>query len=92
MKFTMPIIALVVAVLLVASQALYTVDQTKYAIKFQLGEIVETQPKAGLYTKWPLLQNVKFFDRRTLLLDNAEPDRITGSQSDPSVYGLGRAV
>ena len=55
MKLTMPLLALVVAVLLVASQSLYTVDQRQYAIKFQLGEIVETQPNAGLYSKLPLL-------------------------------------
>jgi membrane protease subunit HflC len=83
MKFAMPILALVVALLLVASQSLYTVDQTKYAIKFQLGEIVETQPDAGLYAKLPLVQNVKFFDKRTLLLDNPEPDRITTSEKKP---------
>ncbi len=83
MKFTMPLLALVVAVLLVASQALYTVDQRQYAIKFQLGEIIETQPKAGLYTKVPLLQNVKFYDKRILLLDNSEPDRITTSEKKP---------
>jgi membrane protease subunit HflC len=83
MKFAMPLVALVIATLLVASQALYTVDQRQYAIKFQLGEIVETQTAAGLYPKWPLLQNVKFFDRRILVLDNAEPDRITTSEKKP---------
>jgi modulator of FtsH protease HflC len=83
MKFTMPILALLVALLLVGSQSLYTVDQTKYAIKFQLGEVIETQSTAGLYTKWPLLQNVKFYDRRTLVLDNPEPDRITTSEKKP---------
>jgi len=83
MKFTMPLLALLVAILLVGSQALYTVDQTKYAIKFQLGEVIETQSTAGLYTKWPLLQNVKFYDRRTLVLDNPEPDRITTSEKKP---------
>ena len=83
MKFTMPLVALVIALLLVASQALYTVDQRQYAIKFQLGEIIETQSTAGLYPKWPLLQNVKFYDRRILVLDNAEPDRITTSEKKP---------
>ncbi len=83
MKFTMPLLALVVALLLVASQALYTVDQRQYAIKFQLGEVIETQSKAGLYTKVPLLQNVKFYDKRILLLDNAEPDRITTAEKKP---------
>jgi membrane protease subunit HflC len=79
----MPLLALLVAALLVGSQAVYTVDQTKYAIKFQLGEIVETQPNAGLYAKWPLLQNVKFYDKRILLLENPEPDRITTSEKKP---------
>ena len=83
MKFTMPILALVVAILLVASQSLYTVHQTQYAIKFQLGEIRETQSTAGLYAKLPLVQNVKFYDKRTLLLDNPEPDRITTSEKKP---------
>ncbi len=83
MKATLPILALVVAVLLVASQSLYTVDQRQYAIRFQLGEVVETQSKAGLYAKIPLLQNVKFYDKRVLLLDNSEPDRITTSEKKP---------
>jgi membrane protease subunit HflC len=83
MKFTMPILALVVAALLVASQSLYTVDQRQYAIRFQLGEIIETQANAGLYVKVPLMQNIKFYDKRTLLLDNNEPDRITTSEKKP---------
>ena len=83
MKFAMPVLALVVAVLLVASQSLYTVDQRQYAIRFQLGEIIETQSVAGLYAKIPLMQNVKFYDKRILMLDNAEPDRITTSEKKP---------
>ena len=83
MKLTMPLLALLVAVLLVLSQAVYTVDQTKYAVKFQLGEIVETQSQAGLYFKVPLVQQVKYFERRNLTLDNPEPDRITTSEKKP---------
>jgi len=83
MKFTMPVLALLVAVLLVASQSLYTVDQRQYAIRFQLGEIIETQSNAGLYAKIPLMQNIKFYDKRTLLLDNSDPDRITTSEKKP---------
>jgi modulator of FtsH protease HflC len=83
MKYTMPILALVVAGLLVLSQSIYTVDQRQDAIKFQLGEIVETNSKAGLYFKVPLLQNVRFYDRRILALDNPEPDRVTTSEKKP---------
>ena len=83
MKFSMPILAAIVALLFVASQSVYTVDQRKYAIKFQLGEIVETQSQAGLYFKIPLVQNVKFYDRVNLTLDNPEPDRVTTSEKKP---------
>jgi membrane protease subunit HflC len=83
MKFTMPILALIVAILLVASQSIYTVDQTKYAIKFQLGEIVETKTQPGLYFKVPLIQNVRFYDNRNLTLENSEPDRVTTSEKTP---------
>jgi modulator of FtsH protease HflC len=83
MKFTMPILALIVAALLVASQSIYTVDQTKYAIKRQLGEIVETKTEPGLYFKIPLIQNVLFYDNRNLTLENNEPDRVTTSEKTP---------
>jgi membrane protease subunit HflC len=83
MMKTMPILAFVVALLLVASQSLFTVDQTKYAIKFQLGEIVDVQSKPGLYAKIPLVQNVRTYEKRILTLDNAEPDRVTTSEKKP---------
>ena len=85
MKFTMPILAVIVAILLVLSQAIYTVDQTRYAIKFQLGEIIEVQNDAGLYFKVPLLQNVRFFDRRNLTLENSEVDRVVTSEQTPII-------
>ena len=83
MKFTVPILAIIVALLLVASQSIYTVDQAKYAIKFQLGEIVETNSTAGLYFKVPLLQNVRYYDKRNLTLENADVDRVTTSEKKP---------
>ncbi|HEY7787052.1 MAG TPA: protease modulator HflC [Casimicrobiaceae bacterium] len=83
MKFSIPILAAIVALLFVASQSVYTVDQRKYAIKFQLGEIVETKSTAGLYFKIPLVQNVKFYDKVNLTLDNPEPDRVTTSEKKP---------
>jgi len=83
MRLTMPLLALVVALLLVASQAVYTVDQTKYAIRFQLGEIVDINDRAGLYFKLPLVQNVRYFDRRNLLLENSDVDRVVTSEKTP---------
>src|SRR5215510_5578555 len=83
MKAVIPILALIVAALLVLSQSIYTVDQRQYAIKFQLGEFIDAQTDAGLYFKIPLVQNVRFFDRRILTLDAPKPDRITTSEKKP---------
>jgi membrane protease subunit HflC len=83
MKSAVPIVALLVAVLLVASQSIYTVDQRQYAIKFQLGQFIDANTDAGLYFKVPLVQNIKFYDRRILLLDAPRPDRITTSEKKP---------
>ena len=34
----------------------------------------------GLYFKWPLIQNVRYFDKRILTLDSAEPERFITSE------------
>ncbi len=83
MKSAVPIVALLVAILVVLSQSIYTVDQRQYAIKFQLGEFIDANTAAGLYFKVPLLQNIKFYDRRILTLDAPRPDRITTSEKTP---------
>src|ERR1700686_4042327 len=83
MRIAMPILALLVAALLVLSQSLYTVDQKQFAIKFQLGEFIDAKTEAGLYFKVPLVQNVKVYDRRILTLDAPRPDRITTSEKTP---------
>ena len=83
MKFTLPILAVVVAAILVASQSLFTVHQTQYAIRFQLGEVVDVITTPGLHYKLPLVQNVKYFDQRNLTLEIPEPDRVTTAEKKP---------
>ena len=75
MRIGMPLLALLVAILLVASQSLYTVDQRKYAVKLQLGKFVDTKTDPGLYFKVPLLQDVKYFDTRIQTLDSRDAER-----------------
>ncbi|THF61817.1 protease modulator HflC [Pseudothauera nasutitermitis] len=76
MRDKMPIFAggLLLAILL-ASATLFTVDQRQYAIVFQLGEVKQVIQEPGLKFKWPLIQNVRFFDRRILTIDTPEPER-----------------
>ncbi|MCX7896338.1 MAG: protease modulator HflC [Rhodocyclaceae bacterium] len=63
--------------------SLFTVDQRQYAIVFQLGEIKEVITEPGLNFKWPLIQNVRFFERRIMTLDAPEPERYLTAEKKP---------
>ncbi|HTY04539.1 MAG TPA: protease modulator HflC [Rhodocyclaceae bacterium] len=75
--------AFLLGLLVVAAMSLFTVDQRQYAIVFQLGEIKEVITEPGLALKWPLIQNVRFFDRRILTLEAAEPERFLTAEKKP---------
>ena len=70
-----------VVVLLVLSMSLYTVDQRKAAIKFQLGEVVSMQTTPGLYFMVPLLQNVRLFDTRIQTYDTKDAERFLTAEN-----------
>ena len=65
----------VVALLVGLSMSVFVVDQRQTAIVFQLGEMVSVKSEPGLHFKLPVVQNVRYFDRRILTLDAAEPER-----------------
>ncbi|NHC05278.1 protease FtsH subunit HflC [Azonexus fungiphilus] len=71
---------LVALVLVVLSMSLFTVDQRQYALVFQLGEVKQVITEPGLNFKVPMIQNVRFFDRRILTLDSADPERFITSE------------
>ena len=68
------------AILVILAMSIFTVDQRKYAIVFQLGEIKSVITEPGLNFKWPLIQNVRYFDKLILTLDNPEPERFITSE------------
>ena len=69
--------------LVVLALTLFTVDQRQYAIVFQLGEVKEVVREPGLYFKWPLIQNVRFFEKRILTMDSPEPARFLTAEKKP---------
>jgi len=77
------VLGLIFALFIAAGATLITVDQRQYAIVFQLGEIKEVVTEPGLSFKWPLIQNVRYFDRRILTLDSAEPERFLTAEKKP---------
>jgi membrane protease subunit HflC len=78
-----PVAAVLIALLLVASSVLFTVDQRQNAIVFQFGEVKEVITTPGLKFKWPMIQNVRVFDMRILGYDDAEPLRFLTSGNRP---------
>ncbi|MBA4742386.1 MAG: protease modulator HflC [Azoarcus sp.] len=66
--------ALVVAGIL-ASMTLFVVDEREYAVVFQFGEVKDVIEEPGLQFKYPLIQNVRFFEKRILTIDTPEPER-----------------
>ncbi|ENO85663.1 protease modulator HflC [Thauera linaloolentis] len=64
----------------IASASLFTVDQRQYAIVFQLGEVKEVIAEPGLNFKLPMIQNVRYFDKRILTMDTPEPERFITSE------------
>ncbi len=47
---------------------------------FQLGEVKEVIAEPGLHFKWPLIQNVRYFDMRILTLDTPDTERFITSE------------
>jgi membrane protease subunit HflC len=72
--------AIVATVLVVMAMSIFTVDQRQYAVVFQLGEVKRAISEPGLYFKIPMVQNVRYFEKRIITLDNNEPERFITSE------------
>ena len=65
-----------VALAYVLSSSIFIVDQRKFAVVFSFGQIVRVIEHPGLQFKYPTpFENVRFFDRRILTIDNPEAER-----------------
>lgn len=74
------LLAVLVAIALLGA-SLFVVDQRQYAVVFALGEIKRVIDKPGLHFKLPPpFQNVQYFDKRILTIDNPDVDRFITSE------------
>lgn len=80
MKNVGTVVGALIVALIIASLSAFTVDQRQYAIVFRLGEIVSVKKEPGLYFKMPLVENVRYFEKRIVTLDWVEPDRFITSE------------
>jgi membrane protease subunit HflC len=74
------IVVLLIIGAIIASQALFFVDETKQAIILQLGEPIKTIRTPGLNTKTPFLQNVIYFEKRVLSSDAPPQEYLTSDK------------
>ncbi len=79
MNRTLLLILLVIVGVLGLS-SMFEVNETEYAIKFQLGRIVGSDYKPGLHFKLPFINNVRKFDNRILTLDTPSESMLTSEQ------------
>ncbi len=70
----------VFVLLVIITSSAYTVDQREYALVFRLGEIVSVKSQPGLYFKMPMVENIRYYDKRILTLNWEEPDRFITSE------------
>jgi len=76
-----PILAGLLVFFYLATSTLFIVDQRKFAVVFSFGEIKRVIEEPGLNFKLPSpIQNVQFFDRRIMTIDNPEAERFITSE------------
>lgn len=71
------VVILFIVAVVVATQVLFVVDETKQAIILQFGEPVATVQEPGLAMKMPLIQNVIYFEKRVLSSDAPPQEYLT---------------
>jgi membrane protease subunit HflC len=76
-----PILAILVIVLgVLAAAGIFTVKETEYAIRFQLGRIVKVDYDPGIHVKWPFVNNIRKFEKRIMTLDTVPELMLTSEQ------------
>lgn len=68
------------AAIVIVSSATFIVPETKSAIVLRFGEPTNTYVDAGLKFKAPIVESVKFFDKRNMELDQPELEIIASNQ------------
>lgn len=76
---------IIVAVLFLAYSSFFIIDERELALKFRLGEIVESSYEPGIHIKAPFIMNVRKFDKRILTLDARPANYLTKEKKNVNV-------
>lgn len=78
MRILIPV--LVIVALVVGISSLFIVKETEYAIRFRLGEVVQSDYEPGLHLKVPFINNIRKFDNRLMTMDMRPEQMNTAEQ------------
>ena len=73
------------ALLLAAMGSMFVISEGQTAIVLNLGKVVRSGLEPGLHFKWPLVEDVRKFDRRIQSLSDAPERYLTSEKKDVSV-------
>ncbi len=85
MKKAIIIGVIVLALIIVASSAFYTVAEDEYACTFRFSEIVNTADTAGAHFRIPFVDTVKYFSKATQIYDIPPSEVLTSDKQTMTV-------
>jgi membrane protease subunit HflC len=85
MRATTTWLLVAVLALLALLGSTFVVNESQTAIVLNLGKIVRSDLKPGLHFKWPMVEEVRKFDRRILSLDDAPQRYLTAEKKDVEI-------
>ena len=78
-------IAVVVLLLFVGLNSLYTVEENQYACTVRFAKIINTTDEAGLHFKVPFIDSVKYFSKATQFYDIPPSEVLTSDKQNMTV-------
>lgn len=79
------LIVIVVLVLILAAECLFTVREDEYACTVRFSKIIDTTSEAGLHFKLPFVDSVKYFSKATQLYDIPPSEVLTSDKQNMTV-------
>jgi len=83
-------IAVVLAIVILGSASVFTIDETQTVIITQLGKYIRTVKDPGLHMKIPFIQTVHYFDKRVLEYDSTPAEILTKDKKNLVVDNYAR--
>ncbi len=76
---------LILVLVVVAADSMYTVEENQYACTFRFAEIVDTTDEAGLHFKLPFVDAIKIYPKATMIYDIPPSEVLTSDKQNMTV-------